>query len=252
MKLLLFSIIQMCRRFLRRLYWFFRLSQSDISYPFEIHYPVVCEGSGRRSIGANAQVDKGAEMSVGKDGALTIGHGLHLGERAVLRIGRNAELVIGNGFKMEYGSRAFVSAKWNIGDQVQIATNCAIFSRESGVVGELKIGDGAHIGDNSIIDCAANVTIGEEVAIGPNCVLYTHDHDYKSDSKAAWKGGLICKEIIIEDGAWVGSGVTILPGVIVGKRAVVAAGAVLTKSVPAHAIWGGVPAKQIGEVRQGL
>ena len=136
---------------------------------------------------------------------------------------------------------------WSIGDEVQIATHCAIFSREGGVAGKVQIGDGTHIGDHSIIDCAANVIIGKEVAIGPNCVLYSHDHDYASDSSAAWKGGLICKDITIEDGAWVGSGVTILPGVTIGKRAVIAAGAVVTKDIPAHTIWGGIPAKQIGE-----
>ena len=121
---------------------------------------------------------------------------------------------------------------WTIGDEVQIATHCAIFSREGGVAGKVQIGDGTHIGDHSIIDCAANVIIGKEVAIGPNCVLYSHDHDYTSESSAAWKGGLICKDIMIEDGAWVGSGVTILPGVTIGKRAVIAAGAVSQKTCP--------------------
>ena len=247
MKLLIASVFQSFRRFIRRLYWLFRLMQSDITHPLNVHHPVICEGSGNRIIGPYAQIQKGAEVSVGKNGSLNIGAHLRLGKSAIFRLGNGAKLSIGSDFKMEYGSRMYVSNNWSIGDRVQIATHCAIFSREGGVAGKVQIGDGTHIGDHSIIDCAANVTIGKEVAIGPNCVLYTHDHDYTSESAAAWKGPLICKDIVIEDGAWVGSGVTLLPGVTIGKRAVIAAGAVVTKDVPAHTIWGGIPAKQIGE-----
>jgi acetyltransferase-like isoleucine patch superfamily enzyme len=247
MKLLIASVFQSFQRLIRRLYWLFRLIQSDTSLPFHVHHPVICEGNGRRTIGPHAQIEKGAEVSVGRNGRLNIGANLRLGKGAIFRLGHAAQLSIGRDFKMEYGSRMFVTTDWTIGDKVQIATHCAIFSREGGVAGKVEIGDGTHIGDHSIIDCAANVTIGKEVAIGPNCVLYSHDHDYTSDSSAAWRGGLICKDITIEDGAWVGSGVTILPGTTIGKRAVIAAGAVVTKDVPAHTIWGGIPAKQIGE-----
>jgi len=247
MKLLIAPVFQSFQRFIRRLYWLFRLMQSDISHPLNMHHPVICEGSGKRIIGPHAQIQKGAEVSVGKNGSLSIGARLQLGRSAIFRLGNDAQVSIGEDFKMEYGSRMFVTTDWTIGDEVQIATQCAIFSREGGVAGNVQIGNGTHNGDHSIIDCAANLTIGKEDAIGPNCVLYTHDHNYTSESAAAWKGPLICKDIMIEDGAWVGSGVTILPGVTIGKRAVIAAGAVVTKDVPAHTIWGGIPAKQIGE-----
>ena len=247
MKLLIASVFQSFQRFIRRLYWLFRLMQSDITHPLNVHHPVICEGSGKRIIGPHAQIQKGAEISVGKNGSLSIGARLRLGKSATFRLGNDAQVSVGEDFKMEYGSRMFITTDWTIGDDVQIATHCAIFSREGGVAGNVQIGNGTHIGDHSIIDCAANLTIGKDVAIGPNCVLYTHDHDYSSESAAAWKGPLICKDIVIDDGAWVGSGVTILPGVTIGKRAVIAAGAVVTKNVPAHSIWGGIPAKQIGE-----
>ena len=247
MKLLLSSVHQACKRLMRRLYWLLRLLQSDIVHPLNLHHPVICEGNGKRTIGPHAQIQKGAEVSVGRNGRLNIGANLRLGKGAIFRLGQDAQLSIGRDFKMEYGSRMFITTHWTIGYEVQISTHCAIFSREGGVAGKVQIGDGTHIGDHSIIDCAANVNIGKEVAIGPNCVLYSHDHDYTSDSYAAWKGGLVCKDITIEDGAWVGSGVTILPGITIGKRAVIAACAVVTKDVPAHTIWGGIPAKQIGE-----
>ena len=246
MKLIIATVFQSFQRFIRRLYWLFRLMKSDISHPLNMHHPMICEGSGKRIIGPHAHIQKGAEISVGKNGSIRIGARLRLGRSAIFRLGNDAQVSIGEDFKMEYGSRMFITTDWTIGDAVQIATHCAIFSREGGVAGNVQIGNGTHIGDHSIIDCAANVTIGQEVAIGPNCVLYTHDHDYNSESAAAWKGPLICKDIVIEDGAWVGSGVTLLPGVTIGKRAVIAAGAVVTKDVPAHSIWGGIPAKQIG------
>ena len=64
----------------------------------------------------------------------------------------------------------------------------------------------------------------------------------------AWKGGLVSHPVTVEDGAWVGSGVTILPGVTIGKRAVVAAGSLITKSVESNTIVGGIPAKLIKRI----
>jgi maltose O-acetyltransferase len=58
--------------------------------------------------------------------------------------------------------------------------------------------------------------------------------------------------VVIEDFAWLGSRAMVLPGVTVGKGAVVAAGAVVTRDVPPYAIVGGVPARVIGERERGL
>ena len=90
--------------------------------------------------------------------------------------------------------------------------------------------------------------IGQSVAIGPNCVIYSHDHTYDSDAPAAWKGPLITKPVTIKDHAWIGSGVTILPGVTVGERAVIAAGSVVTKDVQPNSVYAGIPAKKIKDI----
>ena len=162
MKLLIASVFQSFQRFIRRLYWLFRLMQSDITHPLNVHHPVICEGSGKRIIGPHAQIQKGAEVSVGKNGSLSIGARLRLGKSAIFRLGNDAQVSIGEDFKMEYGSRMFVTTDWTIGDEVQIATHCAIFSREGGVAGNVQIGNGTHIGDHSIIDCAANLPLAKK------------------------------------------------------------------------------------------
>ena len=166
----------------------YSIAQSDLASPYKVHHPVICEGSGKRIIGPNAQIGKEAEVSVGKEGILTIGANLRLGKGAVLRLGNNNQLSIGQDFKMEYGS----ACTFRMTGASAMSSNrnalCHFLPRRR------SCGQGPnrrwhHIGDHSIIDCAANVIIGKEVAIGPNCVLYSHDHDYTSESSAAWKGG---------------------------------------------------------------
>jgi len=72
--------------------------------------------------------------------------------------------------------------------------------------------------------------------------IYTREHDPQSPVFAESAG-----PVIIKDFAWVSSHAIVLPGVTVGRGAVVAAGAVVTKDVPALAIVGGNPARMIGE-----
>ena len=98
MKLLIASVFQSFQRFIRRLYWLFRLMQSDITQPLNVHHPVICEGSGKRIIGPHAQIQKGAEVSVGKNGSLSIGARLRLGKSAIFRLGNDAQLSIGERF----------------------------------------------------------------------------------------------------------------------------------------------------------
>jgi acetyltransferase-like isoleucine patch superfamily enzyme len=59
---------------------------------------------------------------------------------------------------------------------------------------------------------------------------------------------LVCKPILIKRNAWIGAASTILPGVIIGENAVVAAGSVVTKDVPSNTIVAGVPAKHIKNI----
>ena len=88
------------------------------------------------------------------------------------------------------------------------------------------------------------ITLGDRVAIGPKVNLVTLNHDLTPENRDATH----CQPIVIEDNAWIGINSTILPGVTIGENAVVAAGSVVTKSVPANAIVAGNPAKFIKRI----
>ena len=106
---------------------------------------------------------------------------------------------------------------------------------------QLKIGENSIIGHRSILDARRGLTIGKNVNLSTGVWIWTLEHDYQ-DPHFGTKGG----EVLIKDYAWISCRTIILPGITIGKGAVVAAGAVVTKDVPDYTIVGGVPAKVIG------
>lgn len=88
------------------------------------------------------------------------------------------------------------------------------------------------------------ITIGDDVLIGHNAVLATLNHGFAPEDR----GDLHPASIVIGNKVWLGANVTVMPGVIIGENAIVAAGAVVTKDVPANTVAGGVPAKVLRTV----
>lgn len=107
--------------------------------------------------------------------------------------------------------------------------------------GVLSIGDGVFINAELLVGANAPVTIGRGVRIGPRCTLVPTTHELGPSSARA--GATVAAPIVLDDGCWLGAGVTILSGVTVGAGAVVAAGAVVTADCEPDALYGGVPAK---------
>jgi acetyltransferase-like isoleucine patch superfamily enzyme len=243
--LLLKKIRSLLKHSIKHAYWIYNLSRIKNILHVSLNFPIVIEGKGQIEIGTKSVIQEQVKLAVSKTGKLYIGDNSIIGPSSEIKIGINSTLSTGNEFLLENFSRIYANNTWHFGHGVKIATYCAIFSREQGYYGKLLIGDGTHIGDHTIIDVCEDINIGKEVAIGPNCVIYTHDHDYSNKEKPAWKGGIIAKSVVIEDGAWIGSGVTILPNVKIGARAVIAAGSVVTKSIPPESIVGGIPAKSL-------
>jgi maltose O-acetyltransferase len=105
----------------------------------------------------------------------------------------------------------------------------------------IEIGHNSIIGNDAFLDGRSGLKIGNNVALAAGVWIYTLQHD-KNDSLFRSIGKKVC----IEDYCWIGARVTILPGVTVGKGAVIATGAVVTKNVKPYEIIGGVPGEKIG------
>lgn len=107
----------------------------------------------------------------------------------------------------------------------------------------ISIGNHVVINKSVMLDGrGANLVIGNNVDIAQETNIWTLEHDVNNNNHKE-----IAQDVIIDDYVWIASRVTILPGVHIGRGAVVASGAVVTKDVPPMAIVGGVPAKIIGK-----
>lgn len=108
--------------------------------------------------------------------------------------------------------------------------------------GELSVGEGSWVGHEVLICATSSVWIGSAVDIGPRVYIGTGTHEIALEGvRAAGLG--VSKDICIGDGSWIGAGSLILPGVTVGRNAIVAAGSVVIRDVPDGATVGGVPAR---------
>lgn len=106
----------------------------------------------------------------------------------------------------------------------------------------LIIGKGCSIGPKVLLDGRKGLTIGENATIAYDAIIWTLHHDMNANDFHA-----VGAPVIIGDYCWICSRAIILPGVKIGKYAVVASGAVVTKDVGEYDIVAGIPAKKIGE-----
>ena len=152
-----------------------------------------------------------------------------------------------------------ISAEMNSGyrDPVEVR---ALFARLTGAAVDdsfallppfyTDFGKNIRVGKNVFINHACEfmdrggITIGDDVLIGPKVNLVTINHPLDP----ATRRSTYCKPIVIRNGAWLGAGVSVMPGVTIGENAVVAANAVVTRDVPDNAVVGGVPARVIRHI----
>ena len=123
------------------------------------------------------------------------------------------------------------------GHNVNLQKN-AVFSTK------LEIGDNSSIGIDCIVQ--GKVKIGTNVMMGPQVLIYTQNHSHeRTDIPMIQQGYEEEKMVCIEDDVWIGSRVTILPGVTIGKGSIIGTSAVVTKDVPEYSIVAGNPAKVV-------
>ncbi|MCC8035854.1 MAG: sugar O-acetyltransferase [Rikenellaceae bacterium] len=112
----------------------------------------------------------------------------------------------------------------------------------------INYGKNTRIGKNVFINFGCTlldlggITIEDDVLIGPNVSLLSEGHPVGRGNRHSLRTG----HVHIGRNVWLGAGATILPGVTVGENSIVAAGAVVTKNVPADRIVAGIPAKVVG------
>jgi len=115
-------------------------------------------------------------------------------------------------------------------------------------------GHNTHIGDHVYLNWSCiiidnnEVRIGDQVMVGPYVQIYTAAHPLQAEARN--QGSEVARPIVIEDNVWLGGGAILLPGVRVGRNAVVGAGAVVSRSVPADTVVAGNPARVIREIQQ--
>jgi acetyltransferase-like isoleucine patch superfamily enzyme len=144
-------------------------------------------------------------------------------------------LVVDNGGQIHLGERVRIRA-------THVPVELASFPG-----GVLKVGPRTFINSGVSICAQQLVVIGENCAIGNYSLIMDTDF-HKVGDHTEWP---LAKPVVIEDDVWIAARVTVLKGVRIGRGAVIAAGAVVTKDVPPYTVVGGVPAKVIRTLSPG-
>jgi len=124
--------------------------------------------------------------------------------------------------------------KFRIGSKTSVFLDCTFDCSKN-----LVIGNNCVINGGCRLDTRGGISIGDNVSISAEVIILTADHDLNEGMAGRNRG------VVIEDYVWIGTRALIMPGVTLGRGAVVAAGAVVTKNVEEFAVVAGVPAKTI-------
>ncbi len=114
----------------------------------------------------------------------------------------------------------------------------------------VSIGSHCNFAQGVFITGGGGVTIGNWVGLGPDVKIWSVNHRYDDPDTPWLRQGSIKKPVIIEDDVWLAANVFVMPGVTLGKGAIVSAGSVVTKSVPAYALVAGNPGRVVGWRKQ--
>jgi len=182
-------------------------------------------------------------MMLGWLESIRIGPLAVLGDRIRSLLLRWRGAKVGRGVRIGRSPIVHRPACLKLGDRVQFEHQ--VFVKSVSDHARIRLGERTFVGCNSEFDISEQLTIGKDVLIAPGCFITDHQHGHDAQDRIASQGTR-SKPVTIEDDVWLGAKVVILPGVTIGRGAVVAAGAVVTKDVPPLEIVAGVPARAIG------
>ncbi len=156
---------------------------------------------------------------------IVLGKWVQLEDEVVVSALCKNKVTIGDNFKIGAFSRIIASTSFNnIGEHIHIGNN-------------VGIGEYAYLGGGG------GLTIGNDCIVGQYFSCHPENHNYEHRNELIRLQGVSRKGIVVGNNCWIGAKVTILDGVRIGNNCIIAAGAVVTKSMPANSIIGGVPAK---------
>jgi acetyltransferase-like isoleucine patch superfamily enzyme len=142
----------------------------------------------------------------------------------------------------------FVGMTAVAGGEIRIGDECELrcFSRLEAHDGFIRLGARCGINPFTLLSGYGGLTIGDDVRIGSHCAILSSTHRFESTVVTIREQGVERCETIVENNVWMGHGCTILGGVRIGSGAVIGAGAVVTRDVPAGSIATGIPAQVTG------
>lgn len=111
---------------------------------------------------------------------------------------------------------------------------------------KLFIGSNCQFNESVYITAGGTVRIGDWVGIGPGAKIWSINHKFSDPDTPYMIQGWDLKEVVIEDDVWIGANAFVMPGVRIGKGAVISAGTVVLRSVPGYAVLAGNPGRVVG------
>jgi acetyltransferase-like isoleucine patch superfamily enzyme len=155
---------------------------------------------------------------------------------------------IGIGSRVAVDDYALLDAQGSGIEGIQIS-NEAIISRNcviQGKTGPVTLKERADIGVNTIISSVSGITIGKDTLIAGHCYIGGARYNWqRTDIPMSQQGQHTKGPIVIGDDVWIGAGAAILDGVTIGNGSIIAAGAVVTDTVPDYVIAAGIPCKTL-------
>ncbi|MBT3878913.1 MAG: acyltransferase [Candidatus Scalindua sp.] len=145
----------------------------------------------------------------------------------------------------------YESVLFKIGENSQVCQGTVLaFGDVENGFGKILIGDNTWIGQyNNLRSCAdGHIRIGRDCLISQFCTLAGSNHSFNRNKLIREQGPDSSRlGVTLKDDVWLGSGVSVMPGVEIGEGCVIGANSVVTRAVPDYEIWAGCPARKIGE-----
>lgn len=129
------------------------------------------------------------------------------------------------------------------GDNIRVGSNVRFIYWD-----RISIGNNVSIHDNCYLDGYGGIKIGSVVSIAHSSSILSSNHTWNDSTIPIKYNSVIKNEVIIKDDIWIGCGVRVLAGVTIPQRSVIAAGAIVNKTIYKNGVYGGIPAKLIKDL----